>query len=133
MGQLIGSLSGGQKARLAFATVLYHPPHVLVLDEPTNHLDADSLESLSRAVANFQGAVVTISHHREFLAQTCQELWTIGNDGRVATQAIEKESETGGASSGEGGILFAVLYEKYKAGLRKEYRKASKKERSLQQ
>merc|ERR1712224_393749 len=55
--QPIGSLSGGQKARLALATVLSEPPHVLILDEPTNHLDSESLESLAAAVEGFGGAV----------------------------------------------------------------------------
>ena len=53
-------MSGGQKARLAFASVMYNAPHVLILDEPTNHLDRDSLESLANDVEESEGAVVTV-------------------------------------------------------------------------
>ena len=75
--QLIGTLSGGQKARLAFATVMFASPHVLVLDEPTNHLDKDSLESLGAAIRAFKGAVVMVSHNQGFLASCATELWTV--------------------------------------------------------
>lgn len=119
--QPIGSLSGGQKARLAFATVLYKPPHVLILDEPTNHLDGESLESLAGAVAGFEGAVVIVSHHKGFLAQNCQEIWTIQKDGRVVTTAIESENKNSESTShNAGGIPFDELYENYKNDIRKE-------------
>ena len=117
----IGSLSGGQKARLAFAAAMRQPPHVLVLDEPTNHLDRDSLESLSGAVAGFGGAVVVVSHHRAFLSRTCREVWTIGENGRVATEAVEtdRDHRAGGRSGVGGGTPFDVVYESYKKSLRK--------------
>lgn len=140
--QPIGSLSGGQKARLAFATVLYHPPHVLVLDEPTNHLDGESLESLTKAVASFEGAVVSVSHHKGFLSQTCQEVWTIQNDGTVGVQMVESSSsETNSTSdtqhhntnsksyTGGNGITFDALYENYKDNLRREVRMRQHRER----
>lgn len=133
--QPIGSLSGGQKARLAFATVLYQPPHVLILDEPTNHLDAESLESLAGAVSGFQGAVVVVSHHKSFLSKTCNEIWTIRKDGRVVATAVESEVKNnhhGSESSTHngGGIPFDELYENYRNELRKEFlsgRKAKRK------
>lgn len=123
--QPIGSLSGGQKARLAFATVLYKPPHVLILDEPTNHLDEESLESLAGAIAGFEGAVVIVSHHKGFLAQNCREMWTIQRDGRVVTTVIESENKSNlygseSISHNGGGIPFDELYENYKNDLRKE-------------
>lgn len=120
--QPIGSLSGGQKARLAFATVMYNPPHVLVLDEPTNHLDLQSLESLANAVSNFDGAVVVVSHHKGFLAQTCKEIWTIQNDGTVLAQTVESEANVNQQHRSN----FDVLYENYKEGLRKEVRRVQK-------
>jgi len=126
--QPIGSLSGGQKARLAFATVLYSPPHVLILDEPTNHLDGESLESLSEALSNFGGALVTVSHNRAFLSQNCREVWTIQTDGRVVSEAVES-SETNGNGGGGGGVPFNVLYENYKNSLRKKIPKGQTKER----
>lgn len=56
--QLIGTMSGGQKARLTFASVMYNVPHVLILDEPTNHLDSDITESLANAVKEFEVHVI---------------------------------------------------------------------------
>ena len=105
--QLIGTLSGGQKARLAFATVMYTQPHVLILDEPTNHLDTDSLESLAVAVENFEGAVVTVSHNQDFMSRCAKEMWTVAN-GRVKVEVPDGEITT-----------FDDLFEKYKDGLRK--------------
>lgn len=123
--QPIGSLSGGQKARLAFATVLYQPPHVLILDEPTNHLDAESLQSLAGAVSGFDGAVVIVSHHRTFLSQTCKEIWTIREDGRIVASAVESEAKNSDHGSepstgNGGGIPFDELYDNYRKNLRKE-------------
>jgi ATPase subunit of ABC transporter with duplicated ATPase domains len=61
-------LSGGEKARLVLALMLYDPPNFLVLDEPTNHLDVTTKDMLVEALADFEGAMLFVSHDRRFLA-----------------------------------------------------------------
>lgn len=73
----IFSLSGGQKSRIALAMITYTEPHMLLLDEPTNHLDLDTVQGLIRALANFQGGVLVVSHDEHLISAVCDELWII--------------------------------------------------------
>ncbi|MEP6343083.1 MAG: ABC-F family ATP-binding cassette domain-containing protein [Maricaulaceae bacterium] len=70
-----GDLSGGEKARLLFSLISFHAPHMLVLDEPTNHLDIDSRAELMKALNDFDGAVLLISHDRNLLESVVDRLW----------------------------------------------------------
>jgi ATP-binding cassette subfamily F protein 3 len=63
----VGSLSGGERTRLAFLLLMQDRPNCLVLDEPTNHLDVDSIEVLEDALERYDGTVVAVSHDRYFL------------------------------------------------------------------
>lgn len=74
-------LSGGEKARLVMATMLYDPPNFLVLDEPTNHLDIATKEMLIAALANYEGTMLFVSHDRHFLAALSNRLLELTPDG----------------------------------------------------
>ncbi|MFM2331818.1 MAG: hypothetical protein RIQ74_641 [Pseudomonadota bacterium] len=68
------SFSGGERARLALALIVWQRPNVLILDEPTNHLDLDMRHALSMALQDFDGAVVLVSHERQLIASVCDDL-----------------------------------------------------------
>ena len=68
-------LSGGQKSKVAFAGILYGSPNLLLLDEPTNHLDVDAKDSLKKAIQEFKGTVVLVSHEPEFYQDVVDEVW----------------------------------------------------------
>jgi ATPase subunit of ABC transporter with duplicated ATPase domains len=74
-------LSGGEKARLVMATMLYDPPNFLVLDEPTNHLDIATKEMLIAALAQYEGTMLFVSHDRHFLAALSNRLLELTPDG----------------------------------------------------
>jgi ATP-binding cassette subfamily F protein 3 len=85
------NLSGGEKARLLLALTAFHGPHLLILDEPTNHLDVDSREALIHALAEYEGAVVLISHDRHLVEATADRLWIV-RDGTVRAYDGDMES-----------------------------------------
>ncbi|MFC1673644.1 ABC-F family ATP-binding cassette domain-containing protein [Pseudomonadota bacterium] len=73
----IQNLSGGEKARLLFASMSRAQPHIMLLDEPTNHLDVDSREALVEALNIFDGAVVLVSHDPHLVELVCDTLWLV--------------------------------------------------------
>jgi ATPase subunit of ABC transporter with duplicated ATPase domains len=74
-------LSGGEKARVVLAKMLFDPPNFLVLDEPTNHLDLATKEVLVKALGDFEGTMLFVSHDRSFLAQLSNRVLELGADG----------------------------------------------------
>ena len=73
----VGSLSGGEKARLLLALMSWSAPNILLLDEPTNHLDVDSRQALVQAINDFKGAVVLISHDPHLIELCADRLWLV--------------------------------------------------------
>ena len=84
-------LSGGEKARLLFALATFHGAHLLILDEPTNHLDVDAREALVRALNDYEGAVVLITHDRHLIEACADRLWIV-RDGTVRSYDGDMES-----------------------------------------
>ncbi|MGG7519449.1 ribosomal protection-like ABC-F family protein [Allorhizobium undicola] len=74
-------LSGGEKARLVMAAMLFDPPNFLVLDEPTNHLDLDTKEMLIKALSTYEGTMLFVSHDRHFLAELSNRVLELTPDG----------------------------------------------------
>jgi len=73
----MSALSGGQKVKVVIAAAMWNQPHILILDEPTNYLDRESLGALAKAIEEFQGGVVIISHNNEFVSTLCPEEWVM--------------------------------------------------------
>ena len=80
--QSVGSMSGGEKARLVLCMLVWQRPNLLLLDEPTNHLDLTTREALSMALNEFEGTVMLVSHDRALLRAVCDEFWLVAR-GRV--------------------------------------------------
>ena len=105
-GQRVGTLSGGQKTRVALVKLLLQSPDLIILDEPTNHLDLGSIRWLETYLMNYRGAVLIVSHDRYFLD-------------RVVTRVIELENTKAAVFTGN-----YTAYAARKEALRREQRRA---------
>ncbi|HYF60538.1 MAG TPA: ATP-binding cassette domain-containing protein [Burkholderiaceae bacterium] len=115
--QPVGTMSGGEKARLVLAMMVWQRPNLLLLDEPTNHLDLVTREALAMALNGFEGTLMLVSHDRALLRSVCDEFWLVGR-GRVApfdgdlddyqrylleeSKRLREEARGGGAARGTG-------------------------------
>ncbi|MFN4360542.1 MAG: ABC-F family ATP-binding cassette domain-containing protein [Hylemonella sp.] len=79
--QAVGTMSGGEKARLVLCMLVWQRPNLLLLDEPTNHLDLATREALSVALNEFEGTVMLVSHDRALLRSVCDEFWLVSRGG----------------------------------------------------
>jgi len=79
--QPVWSLSGGQKSRVAFANITWNKPSLILLDEPSNHLDLETIESLIRALNNYSGGLVVVSHDEHMITSVCDQIWVCENSG----------------------------------------------------
>ena len=79
--QAVGSMSGGEKARLVLCMIVWQRPNLLLLDEPTNHLDLTTREALAMALNEFEGTVMLVSHDRALLRSVCDEFWMVSRGG----------------------------------------------------
>ena len=79
--QSVGSMSGGEKARLVLCMLVWQRPNLLLLDEPTNHLDLATREALGMALNEFEGTVMLVSHDRALLRTVCDEFWLVSHGG----------------------------------------------------
>ena len=79
--QAVGTMSGGEKARLVLAMIVWQRPNLLLLDEPTNHLDLATREALGMALNEFEGTVMLVSHDRALLRSVCDTFWLVARGG----------------------------------------------------
>jgi len=79
--QAVGTMSGGEKARLVLCMIVWQRPNLLLLDEPTNHLDLATREALAMALNEFEGTVMLVSHDRALLRSVCDEFWLVSRGG----------------------------------------------------
>ncbi|PTU70515.1 ATP-binding cassette domain-containing protein [Chromobacterium haemolyticum] len=86
----VGPMSGGEKARLALAMIVWQKPNLLLLDEPTNHLDLEMRHALTMALQDFSGALIVVSHDRSLLEATTDVFWLVSH-GKV--QAFDGDLE----------------------------------------
>ena len=134
--QKVGSMSGGERARLALALITRDAPHLLILDEPTNHLDVDSREALVQALNDYSGAVVIVSHDRHMIELVADRLVLVDNgtaqpfDGSLDdyTDIILRKSDGNGADGAGGSDAPKVdrKAEKRNAAQWREKQKAAK-------
>jgi ATP-binding cassette subfamily F protein 3 len=105
--QAIAPFSGGEKARLALAMVVWQRPNLLILDEPTNHLDLDMRQALTLALQDFPGALLLVTHDRHLLRHTVDTLWLVAGgsvseyDGDLASYERSVLTEAGAATAAQ--------------------------------
>lgn len=137
----IEKFSGGEKARLALAILVWQEPNLLLLDEPTNHLDLDMRQALSLALQNFDGALLVISHDRHLLNSCVDEFYLVGNgklekydhslDDYQAYLAQQRNAQKSAQKNQEKSTAATSTNEAAKNLSRKEQRQLAEQQRAL--
>jgi ATP-binding cassette subfamily F protein 3 len=121
--QQVGKMSGGERARLALALITRDAPHLLILDEPTNHLDVDAREALVRALNDYEGAVLIVSHDRHMVEAAADRLVLV--DGGTATEFTGSLDDYTDLVLGRGEARDAAPKPAASSGNRKDERRAA--------
>ena len=129
--QKVGRMSGGERARLALALITREAPHLLILDEPTNHLDVDAREALVRALNDYEGAVVVVSHDRHMVEAAADRLVLV--DGGTAKEFSGSLDDYTDLVLGRGEAREAAPRPAASGGNRKEERRAAAEARERSQ
>jgi ATPase subunit of ABC transporter with duplicated ATPase domains len=130
VGKKLGSLSGGEAARLVFARLAVYEPNVLVLDEPTNHLDLEAIEALVEGLESYEGTLILVSHDRWFISELADHIVEITPEGlRTYDGSYEEYVAWCGDDHLDVEAVLKVKREKKKADRRKGGR--SKRQRQL--
>lgn len=139
--KMVGSLSGGERARLMFLIIMLEKPNVLILDEPTNHLDLPAKEALDNAIAEFEGTVIFVSHDRYFLNKTADRIFELtpngvtgyrGNYNDYVALAIEsKEKNSQLKPKSESGAMSYETAKRYNGQLRSLEKKIAREEENI--
>lgn len=141
--EAVAPFSGGEKARLALALVVYPRPNLLLLDEPTNHLDLDMRQALELALNDFGGAVVLVSHDRHLIASVSDVLWRVdkgcverfeGDLGEYAAWLNQRVQQTPNSENREpAGKSSAALSQQEVKALKSEIRKSESRQSRLRE
>jgi len=88
--QMLSTFSAGQKSRLMLGAAFWTKPHVISLDEPTNYLDPETVDALAKALKNFRGGVIAVTHSEHFINEVCNERWEV-KEGVITASKFESE------------------------------------------
>jgi ATP-binding cassette subfamily F protein 3 len=127
--ETIANFSGGEKARLALAIVVWQKPNLLLLDEPTNHLDLEMRHALTVALQGFEGALVVVSHDRHLLGNTVDEFYSIHNGRCQEFEGDLHDYEKWMQENSKSSTGTAVAVDDDKKGDRKEQRQQAAAQR----